>query len=204
MNKLVSLVNKWDEFERQYPNSEIDDFCRYMLLKEEGNDRTLDDCIADFGIILKFMSNLLYIFDSLFKAAMSNTTLPFSSAFFFLNHIKSRDKIRKTELINEMKVEYSTGMEYIKKLLEAKLIKEKSDPSDKRARLLVITKDGLELLETCYPYMEKVGTLMFGKSNPVNMKVCIAFLRNAISVAEPISQDEKCMDFDTLFELYKP
>lgn len=203
MNTLVSLVNEWDEFDRKYPNSEIEDFCRYFLLKEE-SEQTSDECLEDFGVVLKLASNLLHLFDNLFKKAMSNTALPFPSAFFFLNRVKSQDDIRKTELIREMRVEYSTGMEYIAKLLKAKLIEEQIDSQDKRVRLLRITKNGLKLLDTCYPYMQKVGVLMFGKANPVNMKVCFAFLRDTIRNSEPIALNEKNNDFDLLFELYKP
>jgi DNA-binding MarR family transcriptional regulator len=203
MNKLVSLVNKWDEFERQFPNSEIEDFCRYILLSEENENRTMDDCITDYGKLLKLISFTTSISDTLFKAAMSKTSLPFPLAFFFLNSIKRRKEVRKTELINEMNVEYSTGMEYLSKLLKEKLIKEKVDSSDKRAKILVITPKGVSLLGACYPYMEKVGIIMFGKSNPVNMKLCIDFLKNTIDTTLPISQDSKQKDFDTLFELYE-
>ncbi|WLD23683.1 MarR family winged helix-turn-helix transcriptional regulator [Flavobacterium dauae] len=202
MNTLVSLVNEWDEFNQQYPESEIDDFCRYFLMKEE-KVLSPEECAKDFGNLLKLTSNLMFIFDVLFKKAMSNTNLPFPSAYFFLTRIKAKGQIRKTELIRDMRAEYSTGMEQITKLLKAKLIKEHSDSKDKRVRLLSITKAGSKLLDDCFPYMDKVGTLMFGNANPVNMKICITFLNNIISFSESIALDEKSKDFDLLFELHK-
>src|SRR5690606_7106414 len=202
MNRLVSLVNEWDAFNQQYPESNIDDFCRYFLTKEE-KIISSEECVKDCGILLKLTSNLMFTFDLLFKKAMSNTDLPFPSASFFLNRIKTKGKLRKTELIRDMRVEYSTGMEHITKLLKAKLIKEQSDSTDKRVRLLSITKAGLKLLDDCYPYMDKVGTLMFGSANPINMKICISFLRNIIGISESIVLDEKNEAFDQLFELNK-
>ena len=35
MNKIVSLVNEWDSFEKSHPDAELSEFCRFYLIREE-------------------------------------------------------------------------------------------------------------------------------------------------------------------------
>ena len=35
MNQTVELVDKWGEFEKKYPNGNIEDFCRHYLAHQK-------------------------------------------------------------------------------------------------------------------------------------------------------------------------
>jgi hypothetical protein len=35
MNQTVELVNKWGEFEKKYPNGNVEDFCRHYLAHQK-------------------------------------------------------------------------------------------------------------------------------------------------------------------------
>jgi hypothetical protein len=56
-------------------------------------------------------------------------------------------KKQKTEWINMHLVDYTTGMDIIKRPANNKLPEESLDKSDRRAKLLAITNDGKRLLE---------------------------------------------------------
>ena len=68
----------------------------------------------------------------------------------------------KKQLIDSHITEYTTGIEIIKRLIQLGLVKEKENPDDKRATSIVTTAKGKAVLEKCYPYMEQIGSVIFG------------------------------------------
>lgn len=59
-------------------------------------------------------------------------------------------EVKKTDLINYLFYEYTTGIEVINKFVTDRLISEKQDPNDKRAKLIKLTEKGLEALNESY------------------------------------------------------
>ncbi|MBN2481967.1 MAG: MarR family transcriptional regulator [Bacteroidales bacterium] len=66
--------------------------------------------------------------------------------FMFLLTVNIMDKAKKTDLINIHMVEYTTGMDTIRRLINNGLLEEMPDENDKRARLLVLTPKGKSIL----------------------------------------------------------
>jgi DNA-binding MarR family transcriptional regulator len=74
--------------------------------------------------------------------------LPLNSRleYMFLYTVSHMNKAKKTDLINIHSVEYTTGMDTIRRLINNGLLEEKQDEADKRAKLLVITEYGKNIL----------------------------------------------------------
>jgi DNA-binding MarR family transcriptional regulator len=100
-------------------------------------------------------------FNMYHRAAMAQIEMPSSESFFFLNGIAYHGEIKKTDLINYLFFEYTTGMEAINKLLKNEFIKETVDSDDKRAKLLCLTEKGKELLKEGYRQSTKVSEMIF-------------------------------------------
>jgi len=83
--------------------------------------------------------------------------LPLNSRleYLFLFTIDNLEKARKTDLINIHLVEYTTGMDTIRRLIKNKLLNELPDEQDKRAKVLSLTKEGGAILKKANKRMEE-------------------------------------------------
>jgi DNA-binding MarR family transcriptional regulator len=83
--------------------------------------------------------------------------LPLNSRleYLFLFTVDSLEKAKKTDLINIHLVEYTTGMDTIRRLIKNKLLYELPDVQDKRAKLLVLTKEGDGVLKRANRRMDE-------------------------------------------------
>ena len=66
--------------------------------------------------------------------------------YLFLKTVRQMHQAKKTDLINIHLVEYTTGMDTIKRLINNGFLTETSGQKDKRVKLLEITEKGLDIL----------------------------------------------------------
>lgn len=81
--------------------------------------------------------------------------------FLFLQSIDQMEKAKKTDLINTYHLEYTTGMDTIRRLKNNGLLDEKQDESDKRAKLLLLTEQGKQVLNQSIKRIADENTLFF-------------------------------------------
>jgi DNA-binding MarR family transcriptional regulator len=198
MNKAVSLLIAYDKFEQNNPNSELEDFCRYYLAQKEIEPQITNT--KNKGLLLKIMGRITSAFSLYHKAAMSKTQLPSPEGFYFLNGLALLGEVRKTELINYLLIEYTTGMEAISKLLKDGLINERPDKNDGRAKLISLTEKGKTILSECYAYTSKVSEMIFGDMSDDSINVCVKLLKNIETKHSKLAIELKNKDFD---EMYK-
>ncbi|MDB5036194.1 MAG: MarR family transcriptional regulator [Chlorobi bacterium] len=205
MNRIVQLVNEWDSFESEHPDAEIEDFCRYFLARAEQASMSVPAPTAtpagipDSGLLLKLMGRIAGAFGVYHRAAMAKTKLPFPDAFFYLNFLKQLGEIRKTELINSMVAEYTTGMEAINRLIRDGLIAERPDENDGRAKLVSLSKRGERVLAGCYEYVGKAGEMIFKGVRPDTLKLCIALLSGVEAKHSRLAVELKNREFDEMY-----
>jgi DNA-binding MarR family transcriptional regulator len=83
--------------------------------------------------------------------------------YFFLHAIDSRKSTRKTDIISyNLLFEPTTGIDILNRMIRAGLLTEKVDPSDKRARLLSITKEGKTTLRKAQRLAQQIADSFFG------------------------------------------
>lgn len=85
--------------------------------------------------------------DFYIRKALKDLVINSRLDYLFLYTINALKKARKTDLINIYHLEYTTGMDTIRRLINNDLLSETQDESDKRAKLLVLTQQGREVLE---------------------------------------------------------
>ncbi len=105
--------------------------------------------------------------------------LPLNSRleYLFLYTIDKINKARKTDLINIHLVEYTTGMDTIRRLVKNNFVKELPDPEDKRAKILILTKDGHELLKKANSRMIEANNAFLACISPNKWKKTLPVLK---------------------------
>jgi DNA-binding MarR family transcriptional regulator len=98
--------------------------------------------------------------------------------FYFLNSITHLGESRKTDIITYNFMELTSGIDVLNRLYKNKLIDERTDPLDKRAKLVKATAKGEKLLTKCYEGLMKVSDIMFWDMGQEDKKLCIQLLRN--------------------------
>jgi DNA-binding MarR family transcriptional regulator len=202
MNRAIELLIAFDEFEQKHPSSGLDDFCAYYLA-QKSLPKTAIDKAQSKGQLLKMMGRLTSAFSLYHRAAMAKTSLSSSDSFYFLNGLAFLGEVKKTELINYVLVEYTTGMEVISRLLKEKLISERQDENDGRARIISLTSEGKKVLDECYAYASKASEMIFTDMSDNSIQLCAELLRDAEQRHSKLAVELKNKDFDEMYEVVR-
>lgn len=138
--------------------------------------------------------------------------LPLNSRleYLFLYTIDNLEKTRKTDLINIHLVEYTTGMDTIRRLIKNEFVKELPDTIDKRAKNLELTESGINLLKKANKRMDEARSAFFACISPNKWKKTMPILKeinefhNSIYIKhydKPFAEISNLMD--SLKHLYK-
>lgn len=164
-DKIVELVNLWHAFEKENPKAEIQDFCKSYLLGINGNKPTPIKFTKEnpkgkvLGKALNRLSKMSVFYS---KKNLVELELKTLEDFVFLRNLTELGPLTKKQLIDAHITEYTTGIEIIKRLIQLGLVKEKENAEDKRSTAIVTTVKGRAVLEKCYPYIEQIGSVIFG------------------------------------------
>lgn len=112
--------------------------------------------------------------------------------YFFLHAIDGRKSTRKTDIISyNLLFEPTTGIDILNRMIRAGLLTEKVDPSDKRARLLGITKEGKTTLRQAQRLAQQIADTFFGDI-PATQQNALLGLLNAIEeqFGGPLMEDK--------------
>ena len=101
-----------------------------------------------------------------FKKALKESNINTLDEFSFLIVLMTYPSLSKTELIQKLIMEITSGVEVIKRLLKNGLIEEFANPNDKRSVLVAITSKGKQELAALLPKMGIVGNVVVGNLSP--------------------------------------
>lgn len=186
MNKTYEVVQAWAEFEEQYPNGNIEDFCRHFLThqksKHEKPDEELcNDCNRHFDLsrTINQLSRLWMYFTQI---AIRPFNVSNFDEFVFLYTVDAIKDIKKKDLIYLHFIEISSGLLIIDRLIKKGMLKEAVDKNDKRSKLLSITKKGKKALNESRSAIDKVAQDMYQSMPEDDMLLCIQLLSPAQKV----------------------
>lgn len=161
---IQRLINYWEEFEETNSNVTIQAFGQWLIqknIKETSynnisNNRSIDldlpvyfkydQSLDQRNHLLDLISRLARLHEFYIRKFLSNLPINTRLEFIFLYTIDLIGDAKKTEIINVHLVEFTTGMDIIKRLLNQRLIKESLNESDKRSKLIHTTKEGKAVL----------------------------------------------------------
>lgn len=207
MNKTVQLVNEWAAFESAHPQAEIEEFCRYYLTAQRAK-LNLGESFLGKGTppmpgayLMKLIGFIARLFEIYIARALSDLPeIKQAEDFFFLNSIFHSGECRKTEVVQQQLMGISTGIDTLNRLLSNNLIEERTDPSDKRARLVKTTEKGAEILQQCYRRAGVVNDLIFNNLSVDDIKLCIQLLRGVETCHSALALELRELPIHEMYE----
>ncbi|MEI9922041.1 MAG: winged helix DNA-binding protein [Bacteroidota bacterium] len=196
---IVKLVSEWSSYEDKNPGADIASFCRYILSRPESKPTATRS--ENVGQLARIIGRLSSAYGLYHRAAMTNTKLPATDSFYYLNCLMQLGEVKKMELINYLFAETTTGMEAINKLHKAGLVKERPDPSDGRAKLVSITDKGIKKLKECMSNAQKVNEMIFRSLDDDTISTCIDLLKSAEATHSRRSVELKQKPFNEMYKV---
>jgi DNA-binding MarR family transcriptional regulator len=173
---LHELVERLFDFDNQYQGEKeytMADFVGYLNAnqstqfsnyrdiagKQEEWVRENQDENTEIARMLVFIYRYAAMY---FKKALEEGNINTLDEFSFLIVLMTYPSLTKTELINKLIMEKTSGVEVIKRLLKQELIREFDNPNDKRSILVAITAKGKMEVSELLPRMGLVGSVVVG------------------------------------------
>ncbi|MEL7120316.1 MAG: winged helix DNA-binding protein [Bacteroidota bacterium] len=138
------------------------------------------------------------------KTALKDSLLISAQDFVFLVILNEIGDMRKKELIDRNYLEFSSGMEVIRRLQRNKLISEYPDPDDKRSKRVSITELGVEEVGKAQKKMEQVSQLVVGNLQPNEKGTLINLVSKLLQFHHPIWNEDFGTDIENLQGKYLP
>ena len=132
------------------------------------------DANTEISTLLVFMYRYAVVY---FKKALKEGNINTLDEFSFLIVLMTYPSLSKTELIQKLIMEKTSGVEVIKRLLKNGLIEEFDNPNDKRSVLVAITAKGKKELAELLPRMGLVGSVVVGNLTPAEVSSLSFLLR---------------------------
>ncbi|WP_426588147.1 MarR family winged helix-turn-helix transcriptional regulator [Mucilaginibacter sp. R-33] len=204
MKPIVQLVDEWAAFEEVSEQPTVEAFCRYYLQKQRPKPKQAGkkgERIMNGAYLLKTLGRILSAYSLYFRSAVNHIGIPPAESFYYLNGLLHLGEVRKSDLINYMFAETTTGMEVINRLIRENKIDERASPDDKRAKLIKITEKGISALDEYYKISGKVVEMTFKGIDDDILTDCYEMLKYCEQRNSAIAIELKNKPFDQMYEL---
>jgi len=207
MSEIVKLVTEWDAFQKGHADANIEDFCRYYLIKKREAEKKEELFGGHLppelnSTLAKMIGRMASISLYYFKNAVKHEKNMDLESFTLINVINFRKECRKSDAIIECFLELSTGIDILARLRKNGYITERDDPSDKRAKLVKLTAKGEEFLFKCWRNLGKVSFFVYNDMKEDDKRIILQLLSNVHSKHSKIIAENKNKDLDELIALY--
>jgi len=118
--------------------------------------------------------------------------------FGFLATLLVEGSMQKKQLIDRNTMEFSSGMEIIRRLRRGQFISSRPDPSDGRAKLVALTPQGQALVMQLLPQMGLLGQLAIAPLTPKEQKQLHYLLQKLNVYHNPIFYQAHEKDMQTI------
>ncbi|WP_372949186.1 MarR family winged helix-turn-helix transcriptional regulator [Mariniphaga sp.] len=225
---LKQVIDLYEDYEQNEKHLDLLSFARWITNKldeePELNRKVSQDKISgvftdEVPVTKKFdektrflesVSRIARYHEFYSRKALKDLVINTRLEFLFLQTVDFMEKAKKTDLINIYHLEYTTGMDTIRRLTNNGLLDEVPDESDKRAKLLVLTKKGHEILALANKRMSDENKMFLTAINDNKWKKAMQILEEIDEFHSNVYQNhgdkpfaELCNLMDSLKYLYK-
>lgn len=177
ISETIELLKKWDEFKNETHGSSLIDFGEWVInsskhrlentspILRSGKPITVEYSDKNQFLASYFIKRMGKFVKIYTKDIFAQFGLSGSDDFAFLALIDKMDKPNKKELCNANLTELTTGLDIIRKLVKMNFIKEIIDESDRRAKHLIITDNGREIVNKIYEKLRLLSEDVLGDLN---------------------------------------
>jgi len=132
------------------------------------------------------------------KTALKHSPLKGIFDFTFLSTLDEMGDLRKSDLIHYNTVEFSPGMEVIRRLIRNGLIEDYDDPDDGRSKKVRLTPSGQNMLDEVRPSMEMVQQILSGNLSVREKRHTLSGLRKLTHFHGPIWEQQHGEELDKI------
>jgi len=155
MKDVINVLQQWNDYRQDHPDTGFEDFCRYYLasLKRRKSptetSRTNQPPDAD-SMFMMTLSRSTLAFWVYMRIALKDTALSSIEEIMVCAALNTLGESRKTDVVNYAMMEISTGTDILNRLIEKGFVSQRIDPDDKRSRLLTLSPAGTTALKKCF------------------------------------------------------
>jgi DNA-binding MarR family transcriptional regulator len=204
---VKDLLGQLEKFEQETGLEDLESFSGWLVAQHNGakpylptkwdNDYPPDED----GRLAMSVSILNQHAKHYIKTALKDTPLKGLFDFTFLAGLLETDQ-RKSDLINLGLLEFSPGMEVIRRLIRNGLIEDFEDPTDGRSRRVRITALGLTVFQHALTEFSKVKLIVAGNLKSEEKRTMIAYLSKLIHFHQPIWDQDLGTDLEVILDKY--
>lgn len=213
---IKQLIQLLEEYDRSHSDFNLREFARWTIRKCDDESETLiiqsqplqsnlpqsrvnpgDEKIRFLETIARLARFHEFYIRKGLKEMMINTRLE----FLFLQTVNLMEKVKKTDLINLFHLEYTTGMDTIRRLINNKLLHEIHDESDKRIKIMVLSDLGKETLERSLKKIQEEGNMFLTAISDNKWKKALPVLEEIDAFHDVIFQKHSSKTFAELNNL---
>lgn len=213
LNLVKKLLEFIEDYENEMDNDDLNQFSIYLyekLAKQESETKSGTEEIKDFKNYKQIptveFSTLLV---QLFKFARSYTKKVFQDKpwnsideYGFLASLLVTESMSKHELTEIHMLEMSSGSEIIKRLMKNELIREFTDPDDKRIKRVALTERGRSELISAFEDMHKVSKIVIGNLSNEELFSTINIFRKLSLFHNQIHKYDRNTEIPELYSKY--
>ncbi|WP_316823610.1 MarR family winged helix-turn-helix transcriptional regulator [Pedobacter gandavensis] len=183
MKPIVELITAWADYESKNPAANAAEFCSHFLMEHKAQVLPaqtmirLQDQDADQELA-NLISQLNSIHVIYAKAVLKEFPGIELEWFYFMKAIEKHHEARKSDVVAAVFFEQSTGIDILNRIKKAGLLIERSDPADKRAKLVKLSPKGEKLLQLLHQSLSKADQLLFHELSASNKKLLINLLND--------------------------
>lgn len=205
--KLIQeVIGLLEEFEQESGKQELPAFAEWLQTRvadtpEQVPSTRWDDYTSDVDAYLAMGIGALYTHAKHYiKTALKDTELKGLHDFTFLATLISQGDLRKSDIIAQNMLEFSPGMEVIRRLLRNGFIQDYDNPEDGRSRRVSITPLGSAVFADTLQKMQKVNQIVAGNLTLKEKELLLHQLRKLIAFHQPIWDNEYGEDLEKIVE----
>lgn len=200
MSELIKLISAWEAYAQKNPvHISATEFCMYFLAKESNSELFSGLTPPDLDTVFaKLIGRLAGMQTAYSKMALQEIPGFELEWFYFLSSIYHLKEVKKTQVIQYNFTEQTTGIDILNKLKKLGYVAERTDPDDKRAKLVSITKAGEKILFKLYQLLYKPTLLMYNGIDHKDKQVIINLLKDTEHQHQELLSNSRNKSIDEL------
>lgn len=216
---LKELIDQLEVYEEQHEQPSLTDFLHWLNRKQEeetdpelllkpekpATDRNKSVFMQKQGNekarFLETISRIARFHDFYTRKAFKELTINNRLEFLFLQTISINGKAKKTDLISQFNLEYTTGMDTIRRLINSGLLSEVQDEADKRVKLLTMTEQGNNFLLLAGKRMKEENSMFLAAISDNKWKKILPALEEIEAFHQQVYQNHSGKPFAELSNL---
>lgn len=173
------IIEKWEEFVVSSSNDSIYNFAKWILNDKSVIEKLHYDDLQNYFDIQSEEHNLsylnseagfligrLYKFIKIYtKSVLKECNISSLDEFGLLAYIDLKNICSKKDAISETLIDNTTGIDIIKRLIMKEFVTEKTNPKDKREKLVSTSEKGKFALTSLYMKLGSIQDLLIGMND---------------------------------------